>query len=132
MALYVPIPLEVPIKCSLSDIIRLSSDGRRVVAYFVVPHDDNKALKVVFDHVHLMRMCDEHVLNLEDYPNSEGLVGENFLYRMEGADFLLNQPAVKDSYEEARHFRCVTGSTCLDVIADQPPTVTLVPRENAA
>jgi len=132
VALYVPIPLEVPIKCSLSDIIRLSSDGRRVVAYFVVPHDDSKALKVVFDYVYVMRMCDEHVLNLEDYPNSEGLVGEHFLYRMEGADFLLNQPAVKQSYEEACHFRCVTGSTCLDVIAIVPPTVTLVPRENAA
>ncbi|MPT23495.1 MAG: hypothetical protein E2577_11080 [Starkeya sp.] len=132
MALYVPIPLEVPIKCSLSDIIRLSSDGRRVVAYFFVPHDDNKALKVVFENIYVMRMCDEHVLNLEDYPNREGLVGENFLYRMERADFLLNQPAVKQSYEEDHHFRCVTGSTCLDVIADEPPAVTMVPRENAA
>lgn len=132
MALYVPVALEEPIKCSLSDIIRLSSDGRRVVAYFVVPHDDSKALKIVFENIYVMRMCDEHVLNLEDYPKSDGLVSEHFLYRMEGADFLLHQPAVKESYEEACHFRCVTGSTCLDVIADEPPTVTLVPRENAA
>lgn len=132
MALYFPIPLEVPIKCSLSDIISLYSDGRRVIAYFVVPHDESKALKVVFDHIYVMRMCDEHVLNLEDCPKSGGLVGENFLYRLEGADFLLNQPAVKDSYEEAGHFRCLTGSACLDVIADKPPTVTLVPREDAA
>lgn len=131
MALYLALPLDAPIQSSASDIISLCSDGNAITAMFIVPHDDTQALRVHFRDSYVMRMCDEHVLNLEDAPKSNaGLVAEHFLYEVEGADFWLCQPAIRESYRGAKHFRCVTGWTCLDVIADDPPTVTVVPRDS--
>ena len=134
MAHWIPLPLDTPIRCSVSELITLRSDGSAISATFTVPHDETKALHVHFhDSYGVMRMCDEHVLNLEDYQTpQQGLIEEHFLYQVEGADFLLNQPAVKDSYPGAKHFRCVTGGTCLDVIANDPPTVMLVSRDSAS
>ncbi|MFK8250757.1 hypothetical protein [Ancylobacter terrae] len=108
MALYIPLPLDVPIKSSVSDIISLRSDGNAIFAMFIVPHDETKALRVHFRHSYVLRMCDEHVLNREDL-HTQGLVSEHFLYQVEGADFLLCQPAIRDSYRGAKHFRCVSG-----------------------
>ena len=132
MILYIPLPLETPIKSSVSDLISLRSDGCAISATFIVPHDETKALRVHFQASYILRMCDEHVLNLEDLPiPRQGLMSEHFLYQVEGADFLLRQPALRDGYRGAKHFRCVTGSTCLDVVADDPPTLMLVSRDNA-
>ncbi|MES0037105.1 hypothetical protein NKJ74_17750 [Mesorhizobium sp. M0046] len=132
MVLYIPLSLDTPIRSSVSDLISLRSDGNAILATFIVPHDKTKALRVHFHASYVMRMCDEHVLNLEDLPiTRQGLIGEHFLYQVEGADFLLHQPAIRDSYRGAKHFRCVTGSTCLDVVADDPPTVMLVSRDSA-
>lgn len=131
MVQYIPLPLDTPIRSSVSDLISLRSDGNAISAMFIVPHDETKALHVNFQGSYVMRMCDEHVLNLEDLPiPRQGLVPEHFLYQVEGADFLLRQPEIRDSYRGAKHFRCVTGSTCLDVVADDPPTVMLVSRDS--
>jgi hypothetical protein len=62
----------------------------------------------------------------EDTPN-EGLVSEHFAYRVEGSSFWRSQSeALKTVHAKARHYRFITGWTCLDVIADIAPVMTVV------
>ena len=118
------------IKTSLSDLIALTWKDRGLVADFIIPGDDQKALRVHFDRTHIVRILDEMPLSTENEDSrSEGLVSEHFAYWVEGSLFWKSQSeAFKAVFKNARHYRFITGWTCLDVISDVEPSVRLAER----
>lgn len=100
--------------------------GRALVADFDIPQRD-RVLRVEFERVHIVRVLDEMPLSTENEPSpSEGLISNHFAYRVEDALFWLSQsPAFRDTAPNAKHYRFITGWTCLDVIADTPPLLTV-------
>jgi hypothetical protein len=139
MPKYFPIQGPIDIKCSLSNMTalqwRMPLDRQlaSIAADFVVPGDDRSVLRVKFDKVHIIRVLDEMPLSTEaeDMPN-EGLVADHFAYAVEGSAFWQAQSfAFKKMFGKARHYRFVTGWTCLDVIAELPPSITVAPSEDA-
>jgi hypothetical protein len=124
-------PLEI--KSSLSDLIALAWEGRRIVADFTIPDDGEQALRVRFDKTHIVRILDEMPLSTEsEDTKSEGLVSEHFAYIVEDSLFWKSQSeAFKSVFNKARHYRFITGWTCLDVISDAAPIVTVTVRRHA-
>nr|AWM10898.1 hypothetical protein CIT39_01665 [Bradyrhizobium symbiodeficiens] len=60
---------------------------------------------------------------------SEGLVAEHFAYLVEDSRFWKSQSeALKLVHSNARHYRFVTGWTCLDVISDEKPVMIVTAR----
>jgi hypothetical protein len=125
---YHPIEQPIAIKTSLSDLINLVLKGRALVADFSIPGDDQHALRVQFETVEIIRTLDEMPLSTEaeDTPNN-GLLSEHFAYLVDGALFWCQQSeAFRVVHSNARHFRFITGSTCLDVIAVVEPELSVV------
>ena len=99
-----------------------------MVADFLIPGDDQHALRVQFERVEITRTLDEMPLSTEaeDTPN-DGLSAEHFAYSVDGALFWkLQSEAFKVVYPKAQHFRFITGWTCLDVIAAAEPRLSVV------
>jgi hypothetical protein len=126
MARYFPIEAPEAFECVNSDMRSLSWRGRAIVADFDIPESD-RVLRVQFDRVHVLRVLDEMPLSTEHEPSpSVGLISNHFAYRVEGALFWASQSqALYDTAPNAKHYRFITGWTCLDVIADTPPTLTV-------
>jgi hypothetical protein len=125
---YSLIEQPIAIKTSLSDLIKLVLKGGALVADFLVPGDDQHALRVQFERVEIIRTLDEMALSTETEgtPN-EGLLTEHFAYLVDGALFWNQQSdAFKIVHAKARHFRFITGWTCLDVIAAGEPKLSVV------
>lgn len=117
------------IKTSLSDLVSLVLKDGALTADFVIPGDDRHALRVQFERVEITRTLDEMPLSTEDEdtPN-EGLLAEHFAYLVDGSRFWSQQSwAFKVGNAKARHFRFITGWTCLDVIASGQPKLSVVP-----
>jgi hypothetical protein len=139
MPKYFPIQGPIDIKCSLSNMtalqwrMPLETQLASLVADFVIPGHDLGVLRVQCDRVHIIRVLDEMPLSTEaeETPN-EGLVADHFAYTVEGSAFWLTQSAAfKTVFQGARHYRFITGWTCLDVIAERPPFITVAPVEGA-
>jgi hypothetical protein len=63
----------------------------------------------------------------EDIRADEGKISDHFAYRVEGAHFWETQsPTFKFTHEDVQHFRFITGSTCLDVLASSAPVFSIV------
>ena len=63
--------------------------------------------------------------NEENAPH--GLVPEHFAYLVEGSLFWKSQSETfKIVFNKARHYRFITGSTCLDVISDATPNISVI------
>jgi len=126
---YQPIQQPMAIKTSLSDLINLVLKDGALVADFLIPDDDQHALRVQFERVEIIRTLDEMPLSTEeaeDTPN-EGLLAEHFAYLVDGALFWNQQSETfRFVYAKARHFRFITGWTCLDVIAAVEPKLSIV------
>lgn len=62
-------------------------------------------------------------LSTEEHPlDKEGLVPQNFAYLVEGSRFYRSQSdMLPTTLPKARHYRFVTGWTCLDVISMLEP-----------
>ena len=115
-------------KASLSDLVNLVLKARGLMADFVIPHDDRRVLRIQFERVDIIRILDEMPLSTEaeDTPN-EGLLADHFAYLVDGALFWNQQSeAFKAVVTTARHFRFITGHTCLDVIAAGEPKLSVV------
>jgi len=57
------------------------------------------------------------------------LVSEHFAYRIEDSLFWKSQSeAFKAAVKNLRHYRFVTGWTCLDVISEQEPNISVTKR----
>jgi hypothetical protein len=73
MAKYRAIEQPLEIKSSLSDLIALAWKDRGIIADFVIPNDDEHALRVQFDKTHIIRILDEMPLSTEsEDAKSEG------------------------------------------------------------
>jgi hypothetical protein len=123
-------PIEAPkIRSSLSDLAHFKWIGRSIVADFSMPDDEGHLLRVQFDKAEVVRILDEMPLSTEaeSTPN-EGLVKDHFAYSVEGAAFWQYQSdALKSVYPRLRHFRFVTGWTCIDILSDEVPAFLVMP-----
>jgi hypothetical protein len=139
MPKYFPIQGPIDIKCSLSNMIALQwrvppeTQLASIVADFLIPGDDRNVLRVQVDKVHIIRVLDEMPLSteVEGTPN-EGLVADHFASTTEGSAFWRTQSDALKVFPKARHYRFITGWTCLDVIAELPPSISVAPSEGAA
>jgi hypothetical protein len=123
MPKYRPIEQPLVIEASRSDLVNLALKGRELMADFLIPGDNQRVLRVRFERVETIRTLDEMPLSTEDEetPN-EGLLPNHFAYLVDGALFWNQQSsAFKINFPKARHFRFITGWTCLDVIANGEP-----------
>lgn len=130
MPKYTPIATCLEIKCILSDLIELQWKNNSITADWIIPKDDNNALRVHFDRVEIIRLLDEMPISTEHEPTpKEGLVADHFAYIVQGSAFWDSQSdGLKFSIPGLRHYRFVTGWTCLDVISKNEPTFTITPR----
>jgi hypothetical protein len=130
MPRYFPIEAPEPFQCVDSDLKSLCWRQGGIVADFALPFSD-KVLRVRFARVHIVRILDEMPLSTETEPSrDEGVLPNHFAYRVEGALFWASQSATFfATAPKAKHYRFVTGWTCLDVIADDPPTLTVEAKE---
>lgn len=102
-----------------------------VHADFVLPSNREYHLRVRFAGQTTVRLLDELALSTEDDGLNEGLVPEHFAYEVSGAEFCRMQSwEWKSSVGGVRHFRFVTGWTCVDVLSPGPPEFHLVSAES--
>ncbi|WP_200945629.1 hypothetical protein [Methylobacterium sp. Leaf456] len=130
MPRYIPIQTGVPIRSSESDLLTFQWRTNGIAADFIVPDYANFALRVSFDQACIVRLLDEMPLSTEDddTPN-EGLIAENFAYRVEGARFArIQSEAWMFGLEPVEHYRFITGWGCLDVLSRAAPAFLLVRR----
>jgi hypothetical protein len=127
---YLPIPVTPSIRASHSNLLQLQWADRGIAAYFAVPEDNQAALSVQFHRVEIIRIIEEMPISTEaEETANEGLIAEHFAYIVQGASLWNRQSeAFKIVYKEAKHYRFLTGFYCLDVIAFDEPTFTLVPK----
>jgi hypothetical protein len=106
MVKYRAIEQPLKIKSSLSDLIALAWRDRGIIADFVIPSDDEHALRVRFDKTHIVRILDEMPLSTEsEDAKSEGLASDQFAYFVEQSLFWKSQSeAFKMVCDEARHY----------------------------
>jgi hypothetical protein len=127
MPKYLPFDIGISFKTSVSDMVNFYWKNRGIIADFIIPHDSTNLVRVEFDKTIVVRILDEYPLSTEE-PLGEGLVPEHFAYRALGTKFWESQSnGILLIWKKAEHFRFVTGWTCLDVIADIAPRVSVVP-----
>ncbi|MBB2964662.1 hypothetical protein FHU13_005080 [Methylobacterium sp. R2-1] len=130
MPILSPIETGVPMRSSESDLLAFQWKTNGITADFIVPGSATQALRVSFDRQCIVRLLDEMPLSTEDddTPN-EGLVPENFAYRVEGARFArIQSDAWKESFKPVSHYLFVTGFGCMDVVSGGKPLFSLVDR----
>ncbi len=131
LPIYIPIEVGPDVRATSTDILDFNWSESSVSFSLSMSGDEHKAVSVRFRGQCIVRLLDEMALSTEDddSPN-QGLVSEHVAYRMEGARFWRNQSeAFKMVYPTARHYRFVTGGTCLDVISGAEPSVVIEQRE---
>lgn len=123
MVKYIPVESGFALACSTSDLLELRWHNNGIVADFIDPKNDDRSWRVVFDDVDFVRILDEFYLSTEEEPGTkEGLVPENFAYLVEGSNFYASQSGLLPTIlPKARHYRFVTGWTCLDIISQESP-----------
>ena len=88
MPRYSPIEIPVPLAASGSDLVAFRWDTGGVVADFLLPDDDERAIRMTFNKPCIIRILDEMPLSTENDSRSEGLVPDHFAYRVEGSAFV--------------------------------------------
>ena len=94
MPRYSPIEIPVPLAASGSDLVAFRWDTGGVVADFLLPDDDERAIRMTFNKPCIIRILDEMPLSTENDSRSEGLVPDHFAYRVEGSAFVDAQSEV--------------------------------------
>ena len=132
MPKYTPIP-HPKIRCSLSDLIELhwlnNTPGQNSIdADFVIPDDSSHALRVHFRNLQVLRLLDEMPISTENEETAnDGLISDNFAYIVEDASFLRHQSwALKTVMPGLKHYRFITGWTCMDVLSKDEPEFSIV------
>ncbi|WP_458425616.1 hypothetical protein [Methylorubrum extorquens] len=130
MPILSPIETGVPMRSSESDLLAFQWKTNGITADFILPGSAIHALRVSFDRQCIVRLLDEMPLSTEgdDTPN-DGLLPENFAYRVEGARFArIQSDTWKESFKPVSHYLFVTGVGCMDVVSGGVPTFSLVDR----
>jgi len=130
MPKYQPISVPVPLEASASDLVDIRWSKDRLGADFIVPDDNARLLRVTFDRQCIVRLLDEMPLSTEqDDGPTEGLAAENFAYVVEGSAFARTQSETwKEVFPSAKHYRFITGWTCMDVLSSASPSFELINR----
>lgn len=130
MPRYDPIQTGFSISAVRSDLLDFDWSPNGITADFALPDDEAHALRVSFDSPCIVRLLDEFPLSTEeDDTPCEGLVPDNFAYRLEGARFARVQSATwKEIQAPVTHYQFVTGWTCVDVLSGAEPSFSIVPR----
>jgi len=83
-----------------------------------------QSVRVQFCCDFIVRILDELALSTESSPAEwRGLTPHHFAYEVEGDPFMTSQSEVWLSLNPgAKHYRFLTGSWCLDVVATNPPS----------
>jgi hypothetical protein len=127
---YSALDQPIQFKTSLSDLLALTWVKGGIAADFEVPGQQERALRVHVERTLILRVLDEMPLSTEQDGKSEGLVSEHFAYLVEDSAFFKAQSeAFRICCPKARHYRFITGSTCLDVISDVEPSLEVVSRK---
>jgi hypothetical protein len=127
MPTFKPIDSGISMKCSSSTLDRLVLHGNGLEAEFYISEDASKRLRVTFSHVEITRTLDEMPLSTEETERSVGLVADHFAYEAVDTHFWRSQSsAFKIAAKDLKHYRFITGWTCLDVISRHPPTFSIV------
>ena len=124
----IPIDPGIDFDCSDSDLLRF--DWQDQTADFIIPGDDENALRVSFRNDVIVRIMDEMPLAMETDPATwEGLVPGHFAYRVEDGWSGGGKPEVWGKaigLGSPTHYRFVTGWGCLEVLTHGEPEFTLV------
>jgi hypothetical protein len=135
MPKYTPIDTTPRIRSSLSDVLEFRwTENHRVAADFTIPGDQKHALRVCFEKAEIVRIVDEMPISTESEQSAhEGLIPDHLAYAVDGASFWLTQSdALKIARPLLRHYRFITGWTCIDVVSENTPTFLVIPRLQAA
>lgn len=135
MPKYTPIEITPRIQSSMSDVLEFRwTKNRRITADFIIPGDEKNAVRVQFERVEIVRLLDEMPISTEfDETADEGLVPDHLAYSVDGTTFWQTQSdALKTVHPRLRHYRFITGWTCIDVISETAPTFLVIPRPQTA
>jgi len=124
-AIYFPLEMPMALESARSDLLSLAYRTDTFAADFSIPSDGSNVLRIRFGRQHIFRVLDEMPLSTEE-PTRIGIIPNHLAYRIENALFWHSQSAAfRAIWPNARHYRFVTGGTCLDVIADDLPTISV-------
>lgn len=127
MPIYRPIDIGRRLAASRSDLIDFQWTIAGLVAVFEVPDAGRLAVRVNFDRQCIARLLDEMALSTEEDGEASGLVPDHFAYEVEDSAFARQQSATwQQMFGPVRHYRFVTGWTCLDVLSGAEPAFSLV------
>ena len=130
MQVYQPIDVGVSIVAVSSDLVAFQWQVNGIVADFVIPSDDTHVLRISFDRQCIVRILDEMPLSTEaDSANSQGLVSNQFAYKVRGSTFEATQsPSWREISGPVSHYQFITGWACMDVLSAAEPSFSVVPR----
>ncbi|HTO32957.1 MAG TPA: hypothetical protein VL202_17510 [Pararhizobium sp.] len=99
--------------------------GNRLQAEFFIP---DGRLRVSFERAELFRVRDEMPLSTEEtWDDDSGLISNHFAYVVENSAFWnMQSEALKACNPKMKHFRFITGWTCLDVLANCDPNFDVI------
>lgn len=123
---YTPIFVKPQVKASLSDMHCLCWKSDGIQADFVIPGKPAQLLRVNFEDVDIVRVLDEMALSTEEGQEKLGLISEHFAYIVNGSAFEKSQSLALRS--SLKHYRFITGWTCLDVMSSHQPVISTVPQ----
>ncbi len=95
----------------------------------MIPGDEEHVFRVRFEKAEIVRLIDEMPLSTEAETQNEGLVPDHLAYTVKNSSFWLSQSeALKIARPALRHYRFITGWTCLDVISESAPSFVINPK----
>ena len=128
MARYIPLSYGNVFDASASNLESLSLRYESLTALFFLP-DAETRLQVQMESVQATRTIDEMPFSTEDSEDDhDGLVPHGFAYEVVNGYFWRCQSQVWLGHlvVPLRQFTFITGWTCLDVIAKEPPIISRV------
>jgi len=127
---YTPIEIPAPVRSSQSDVLDFHWDkGRRITADFLIPGDAEHALRLTVDRVEVVRLLDEMPISTAADTANLGLVPDHLAYEVADSAFWAQQSeALKLTFPGLRHYRFITGWTCIDVLSLVKPEFAIVPN----
>jgi hypothetical protein len=132
MPRYSPIEIPDPLAASGSDLVAFRWETDGIEADFLLPDDDERAIRVTFNKSCIIRILDEMPLSTDNDSPSEGLVPDHFAYWVEGSAFAAAQSeAWKLVHAPVAHYRFITRSACLDILSAGHPSFTVIARASA-
>lgn len=125
-----PIPIPIEVRSSQSDIADFNlREGRKVCVDFLIPADPERLLRLSLDGVEVVRLLDEMAMSTEIDTPFVGIVPDNLAYEVTGSAFWAQQSeALRLTRPKLRHYRFVTGWTCLDVLTEATPSFAVIQK----